>query len=67
MKEKEKKHAVETFIMAIRQITYDNLYFEALNCLPNESKPLEEYSKDELIRLINLLKTGMDSLKTNRK
>jgi protein-tyrosine phosphatase len=65
MKEKEKKHAVETFIMAIRQITYDNLYFEALNCLPNESKPLEEYSKDELIRLINLLKTGMDSLNNN--
>ena len=48
--------------MAKRQITYDDLFFDAFNCLPNESKPLEEYSKDELIRLINLLKTGIDSL-----
>jgi len=43
-------------------ITYDNLFFEAFNCLPNESKSLEEYSKDELIRLINILKKGLDTL-----
>jgi protein-tyrosine phosphatase len=43
-------------------ITYDSLFFQAFNCLPNESKSLEEYSKDELIRLINILKNGIDTL-----
>jgi protein-tyrosine phosphatase len=48
-------------------ITYDTLFFEALNCLPNESKSLEEYSKDELIRLINILKKGIDTLNVENK
>jgi protein-tyrosine phosphatase len=58
VKEKE-KYDDEIFTMAI---TYDKLFFEAFNCLPNESKSLEEYSKDELIRLINILKKGIDTL-----
>ncbi|CAF1047532.1 unnamed protein product [Adineta steineri] len=49
-------------------ITYDKLFFQAFNCLPNQSKTLEEYSKDELIKLINILKDGIDSFnKTNNK
>ena len=51
--------------MASRQMTYDDLFFEAFNCLPSESKPLEQYSQDELIRLIKILKKGIDALNVN--
>lgn len=44
--------------------TYEKLFFKAFNCLPNESKALEEYSKDELIRLINILRQGIETLST---
>lgn len=47
-------------------ITYDKLFFQAFNCLPNESKSLEEYSKDELIRLINILKNGIEILNSDK-
>lgn len=48
-------------------ITYDKLFFEAFNCLPNESKSLEDYSKDELIQFIKILKTGIYKLNNEQK
>lgn len=40
--------------------TYDELFFQALHCLPEQSKTLEEYSKDQLIRLIDVLREEID-------
>jgi protein-tyrosine phosphatase len=47
-------------------IAYDTLFFQAFNCLPNESKPLEEYSKDELIQFINILKNGIETFNSEK-
>ncbi|UJR15650.1 hypothetical protein I4U23_002586 [Adineta vaga] len=47
--------------------TYENIFFEVFNCFPNESKPLEEYSKDELIRLIKNLQKGIETLNTSEQ
>jgi len=48
-------------------ITYDKLFFQAFNCLPNQSKSLDEYSKDELIHFIGILKQGIETFNDKNK
>lgn len=54
-REKEKHHTLKNLFDSMTR-TYDELFFQALHCLPEQSKALEEYSKDELIRLIDVLR-----------
>lgn len=39
--------------------TYDEVFFQALGCFSDRSKSLEDYSKEQLIRLIEVLREEM--------